>query len=64
MRTVSCCFTVFLVITILVTPVNYSIKILVFYFSGADFLVPNSGHYRENQSVLRNAVTKKRLQRV
>ena len=58
-RTVSCCFTVYLVTTSPVTPAIYSIKFLVFHFLGANFLTPNSGHCRENQSVLRNAEREK-----
>ena len=51
MRTVSCCFAVFLVTTSPVTSAIYSVKFFVFHFLGTNFLTPNSGHCRENQSI-------------
>ena len=46
------------------TLVIYSVKFIVFRCLGANFLTPNSGHCRENQYILLNAETEKRLQRV
>ena len=53
MRTVSCCFTIFLVTASPTSPVIYSLKILVvFDFLRIDFLAFSSSHDCENQPVL------------
>ena len=52
MRTVSYCFTIFLVNTSPTTLVIYSLKFLVFTFLGIDFLTFSGGHRHEIQSVL------------
>lgn len=64
MRTVSCCFSVFLMAASPATLVIYSVKVIVFRCLGANFPTPNSDHCRENQYILLNAETEKRLQRV
>ena len=52
MKTVSGCFTIFLVTASPATPVIYSVKFLVFNFLGNDFLTLNIGHCCKNQPVL------------
>ena len=53
MRTVPCCFTIFLVTGSPTTPVIYSLKFLVvFNFLTINFLAFSTGHRCENQPVL------------
>ena len=53
MKTVSCCFTVFLVTTNPATSVIYSLKFVSdLQFLGTDFHPFSSSHCRENQPVL------------
>ena len=53
MKTVSCCFTIFLVTTIHATPVIYSLQFFIVFNSlSIDFLAFNSGHGYESQPVL------------
>ena len=56
MRTVSCCFPIFLVTTHPTTPVIYSLKFLVFNFLDIHFLASSSSHCCENQPVLGSGV--------
>ena len=62
MRTASCCFTIFSVITSPAAPVIYSIKFLVFNFLGIDFFAPNNGQdllYVQFMSCVQGVVSKK-----